>query len=190
MRKIIGFKIQLRAREISRRAKKTGINLGHLSETELLEALSYASKSLKPGVLFETFGPADPDAALLSPLPGLAFSLVLVTLGSSLQELSKNSHETHPAWEPLWPLVCEVALEECQRFVSSLIDEEASLESCELGPITTLNESPALAAVLMKLDGSKIAVALRDGQLLPSASAAFSLSWLSKSKAQAKAKAR
>ncbi|OGR83587.1 MAG: hypothetical protein A3J74_05960 [Elusimicrobia bacterium RIFCSPHIGHO2_02_FULL_57_9] len=132
--------------------------------------------NMRPAVLFETFQP-DAEQPLLSPLPGLAYSLVLATLGNW------QSRQNPALDAPLAKILEEAALEDCIRFATSLLDEEAVKESCELSPTTALAQTPALETVLGKLDGSKIAVVLSEGKLCPPASLALSLSWLSKSKA-------
>lgn len=186
MRKIIGFKLALRPKEIQRRAKKAkfALEAAGLAEPELQAALEDALKAVKPAVLFDTFVHPDPDQALLSPLPGLAYSLVLAALGPGFEELAGARAAQKPEQAPLWPLIQEHALEECVRFVSSLLADEAAKDSCELSPITALCEAGALEAAVRKLDGSKIGVQAADGRLSPSASTAVSLSWLAKSKAK------
>lgn len=190
MRKVIGFKLALKVRDVQRRAKKAQFSLAAagLDESELEFLLREASKSLKPGVLFETFAHPDPDQPLLSPIPGLAYSLVLVTLGEGLRDLKEKDRADNPARLPVWSLAEESALEEGLRFATSLIEEEAAKDSCELSPITSLSEPTALECVLKKVDGSKIGMRLSDGKLAPPASLACSLSWLSKSKARGKPK--
>lgn len=190
MRKIIGFKLNLRVKEIQRRAKKAnfGLEAEGLGEPELQELLQRAARSVKPGVLFETFPHPDPDQAALSPMPGLAYSLVLVTLGRGLEALKAETRRVVPSRAPLWDLIEGCALDEGVRFATSLLEEEAAKDSCELSPMSPLSEASALEAALRKLDGSKIGVGVADGGLVPTASIALSLSWLSKSKAKGKSK--
>lgn len=190
MRKIIGFKLPLRLKEIQRRAKKAKLDLeaAGLPEAELQALLDRATAALKPAVLFDTFPHPDAEQTLLSPLPGLAYSLVLGTLGGGFDALAKSEAEAKPAQAALWPVVREAGLEEAVRFATALLAEEAARDACELSPITPLSEGPALEAALRKLDSGKIGVTLENGALTPAASAACSLSWLAKTKAKGKAK--
>lgn len=190
MRKIIGFKLSLRVRDIQRRARKAQFDLASagLGEPELEALLAQAAKAVTPAVLFDTFSHPDPDQALLSPIPGLAYSLVLATLGGGLEKLKEKAREENPSLLPLWSISEEAALEESLRFATSLIEDEAARDSCELSPITPLSEARALEAAVRKLEGSKIGVGLSGERLSPSASISVSLSWLSKSKARGKPK--
>lgn len=188
MRKIIGFKLPLRLKEIQRRAKKAGVALeaAGLDEPRLQALLAEAARSVKPGVVFDTFSGPDPDQPALSPLPGLAFSLVVATLGAAYEAFEQNN--TRPELEGLWPVLREAALDEAVRFAAGLINDEAVLESCELSPITPLTEPAAIETALRKLDGAKLGVSFADGRLLPAPSCVVSLSWLSKSKTKGKSK--
>lgn len=188
MRKIIGFKLALRLKEIQRRAKRARFDLATsgLQEPELQPLLDRAIKALKPAVLFETFPHPDPDQQLLSPMPGLAYSLVLSSLGEGLGELRESTRRENPAQLSLWDIAEEAALDEAVRFAAALLEDEAAKESCELSPITALTEPAALEAAVRKLEGPKIGVGLDSGKLSPPASAACSLSWIAKSKAKGK----
>lgn len=184
MRKIKGFKLVLRPHEVKRRAKKAGVDLeaAGLPEPVLIKTLDRLAKALTAGVLFDTFGHPDPDQPLLSPMPGLAYSLILASLGESFSAETRAKEATVP--EKLWPVLEEVGLDECVRFASNIIADEAEKDNCELSPITELSEGPALEAVVRKLDGGKLGVSLADGRLAPAATLAVSLSWLAKSKAK------
>ena len=190
MRKIIGFKLPVRVKELQRRARKVGIRHpeSRADEAALGRLLERAVKASTPSVLFETFSHPDPEQALLSSMPGLAYSLVLVTLGKGFEAFREEEGRQDPATAPLWPLIQDVLLDEATRFATALLEDEAARESCELSPITTLAGEAALAAALVKLESSKIGVGLSEGRLVPCASAAVSLSWLSKSKAKGKSK--
>ncbi len=190
MRKIKGFRLTLRLREIQRRARKQGLDLSSsdLGEPELQELLAKAQRAIRPAVLFETFPHPDPDLPLLSPIPGLAYSLVLATLGEGLGPVTGRFAQENPSLAPLGPIIEEAALDEAARFATALIEEEAARESCELSPITPLSEPAALSALLRKLAGSKIGVSLSEARLAPASSRALCLSWIAKSKAKGKAK--
>lgn len=185
MRKIIGFKLALRAHEVKRRAKKARLDLAALglgTDAALQKMLDETAGKLAPGVLFDTFKHPDADAAELSPLPGLAYSLILATLGEGFTALQAQAE---PAAAPLWEVLRQAALDETVRFASALLCDEAAKDVCELSPLSALGPA-AMATVLRKLEGSKIGVSLGEGGLQPGASAAVSLSWLSKSKPKAK----
>lgn len=188
MRKIIGFKLHLKLKEIQRRAKRAHFDLAGngLQEPELQPLLDQASRSLKPAVLFETYAHPDADQQALSPLPGLAYSLVLTTLGGGLSELREKTRQENPGQLALWDLAEQAALDESVRFATSILEDEAAKESCELSPLTTLSEGPVLETVVRKLEGGKIGVRAESGKLQPAASAACSLSWLSKTKGRGK----
>lgn len=175
MRKIVGFRLPIRPHEVKRRAKKLKLELP--PEPELQALLEKAGRDAAPAVLFDTFKHPDPDQPVLSPMTGLAYSVVLATLG-----------ERFDSDEGLMPAIRAAAVEEAVRFATSLIEEEAAKDACALSPITPLEGSAALEAAVRKLEGSKIGVSLSEGALTPRASAAVSLSWLSKSKAKGKPK--
>ncbi|MDE2490562.1 MAG: hypothetical protein KGM24_06915 [Elusimicrobia bacterium] len=183
MRKIKGFKLALRPHEVKRRAKKAGLDLeaAGLADPVLAKTLERLAKGLAPGVLFDTFGHPDSDQATLSPLPGLAYSLILATLGDGFAP-ARSSEGALP--DALWPLLEETALDECVRFAAGLLADEAAKDNCELSPMTALSGAEALAAVVRKLDGGKLGVSMDGGALAPAGSLAVSLSWLAKSKAK------
>lgn len=184
MRKIKGFKLVLRPHEVKRRAKKVGVDLeaAGLPELVLAKTLERLAKALNPGVLFDTFGHPDPDQTALSPMPGLAYSLILGSLGEGFPAAVREKETTVP--EKLWPVLEECGMDECVRFASNIIADEAEKDNCELSPINDLSDGPALEAVIRKLDGAKLGVSLDAGRLHPAASIAVSLSWLAKSKAK------
>jgi hypothetical protein len=184
VRKIKGFKLVLRPHEVKRRAKKAGVDLdaAGLTEPVLLKTLERLAKTLSPGVLFDTFGHPDPDQSVLSPMPGLAYSLILASLGDSFTAAVREKEASLPP--ALWPVLEETGLDECVRFASNIIADEAEKDNCELSPINELAESPALEAAVRKLDGGKLGVSFVDGVLSPAACLAVSLSWLAKSKAK------
>lgn len=187
MRKIKGFKLVLRPHEVKRRAKKARLDLeaAGLSEPALAKFLERAAKGLVPGVLFDTFGATDADQPSLSSMSGLAYSLILASLGDAFTTL--RAQETAIP-EGLWPILEAVGLDESVRFASSIIADEAEKDNCELSPLTKLSDAAALEIVLRKLDGAKLGVSALEGRLSPAASVAVSLSWLSKSKAKGRSK--
>lgn len=184
MRKIKGFKLSLRAHVIKQRAKKARVDLeaAGLPDPALAKFLERAGKALAPGVVFDTFGHPDADQPLLSPMPGLAYSLILATLGGGFGGLREKEGAVP---ETLWPILEEHALDEAVRFASGLIADEAEKDNCELSPLSPISAPDALEAALRKLDaGAKLGVTLDAGRLAPPASLAVSQSWLAKSKAK------
>jgi hypothetical protein len=184
VRKIKGFKLVLRPHEVKRRAKKAGIDLeaAGLVDPALGKTLERLAKGLTPAVLFDTFGHPDPDQPLLSPMPGLAYSLILATLGDAFAP-ARAAEAGIP--EALWPVLEETGLDECVRFASGLLADEAAKDNCELSPLNALTAADAQAAAVRKLSGDKIGVSTAEaGGLSPAASSAVSLSWLAKSKAK------
>lgn len=184
MRKIKGFKLTLRPHVVKQRAKKFKIDIegAGLNDLVLGKFLERAGKALSPGVVFDTFGHPDPDQPLLSPMPGLAYSLILASLGDSFAPIIAKEAEIP---EKLWPLLEEHALDEAVRFASALIADEAEKDNCELSPLNPLSQPEALEAALRKLDATaKLGVSLAEGRLAPAASLAVSQSWLAKSKAK------
>ncbi len=175
MRKVIGFKLSLRPAETKRRAKKARVDLAGRDDLALQAFLDAAAARMKPGVLFDTFKHPDADQPKLSPMPGLAYSLILATLGTE-----------SPDDDSLTPLVQSYALDECVRFATTILEDEAAKDSCELSPITPLSDPEALETAVTKLNGAKIGVGVGEGRLAPRASTAVSLSWLSKTKAKKK----
>jgi hypothetical protein len=184
VRKIKGFKLTLRPHVVKQRSKKAKLDLeaAGLNDLALGKFLERAAKALTPGVVFDTFGHPDADQPLLSPMPGLAYSVILAGLGESFGPI-RAKEEAIP--ERLWPILEEHALDEAVRFASALLSDEAEKDNCELSPLNPLASPEALEAALRKLDAAnKLGVSLVEGRLSPSASLAVSQSWLAKSKAK------
>ncbi|MBI5201449.1 MAG: hypothetical protein HY925_07685 [Elusimicrobia bacterium] len=188
MRKIRGFKLKLRVKEIQRRAKKAKLDLGALGftgEAPLQAWLDRLASASAPAVLFDSF-PAE-ETSGLSPMPGLACSLAVATLGPDLDAFAEKLAQDKPAEAPLFELAAQSALDEAVRFVLALVEEEAAAERCVLSPIQYLDSREQQEQILAKLEGHKIGVALGENGLRPIRSTSFSASWLAKSKSRAKA---
>lgn len=206
MRKIKGFKLPLRSQPILRRAKKAGLDMdawGYAAPqlswgsrpkepapTPELEALlAEASSAMQPAVLFESYSKTEiPDAAGLTPLPGLAWSLIVATLGQGFESFKSKHAESTPSQSSLLVLIQELALEDAVRFATELLEEEALAEGCELSPLSPILDASSLESVLAKLSGAKIGVTLTEGRLEPPATCAVSISWLAKSRSKKTAK--
>ena len=107
MRKIRGFKLKLRVKEIQRRAKKARLDLVPLglgNELELQGCLDAVAAKAVPAVLYDSFS-AD-EAGTLSPMPGLACSLAIATLGPDLDAFSEG---LAPEQAPLFKVVASAA---------------------------------------------------------------------------------
>lgn len=185
MRKIRGFKLKLRVKEIQRRAKKAKVELapiGLAAEPELQAWIDRLSAKAAPAVLYDSF-PAE-ETGGLSPMPGLACSLAIVTLGPDLDVYAADLPSEAA---PLFEVASRSALEEAGRFVLNLLADEAGQERCDLSPIHYLDKREDLEAALAKLEGHKIGVAWSEQGLRPNKSTAFSVSWLGRSKSRAKA---
>ena len=188
MRKIRGFKLKLRVKDMQRRAKRAKLDLGALGltgEPQLQAWLDRLSATAAPAVLFDSF-PGE-EATGLSPMPGLACSLAVATLGPDLDSFAERLPLERPAESKLFELAAKAALEESVRFVLALVEGEATEERCVLSPIQYLDGREQLGAILAKLEGHKIGVALGENGLRPRQSTAFSASWLAKSKSRTKA---
>ncbi|MBI5211715.1 MAG: hypothetical protein HY927_17230 [Elusimicrobia bacterium] len=197
MKKVKGFRLELRPKEVLRLAKKEGLDLGPLGGPDGLPVqLAQAAPLLSPAIVYDSFpgvksgapGPGTEGLAArtlgLAPIPGVAFSLILATLGDGLASRRRGFQESEPARCRLWELIARCALNEAVRFAAGLIESEAALENCELSPSSPLSGNDALASVLDCLDCAKIGVSLGDSGLIPSDSSALSLSWLSKSRSK------
>jgi hypothetical protein len=184
VRKIKGFKLTLRPHVVKQRAKKFKIDIeaAGLNDLVLGKFLERGAKALTPGVVFDTFGHPDADQPVLSPMPGLAYSLILASLGEGFAAFRPKEADIP---EKLWPILEEHALDEAVRFASALIADEAEKDNCELSPLNPITAADALEVALRKLDaGAKLGVTLQGGLLAPSVSLAVSQSWLAKSKAK------
>ncbi len=190
MHKVRGFKLTLRPAEIKRRAKKAGLDLLALGldDIEIQRLAADAAKNMAPAVLFDTFKHPDSDAAALSPIPGLAYSVILATLGPGFAPALERAQGISSEMYAVWGLLQEIALDEAVRFASTILEDEAGRESCVLSPWNALQDPAAIQTALFKLDAAKIEVRLQDGRLDPAASAVVSLSWLAQVKTRSKKK--
>lgn len=181
MRKIRDFNMRLPFKEIRRRVMRGAIAPpAGFDDARLVAVLDRAEKSLKPSVIFDSFGPDSPETASLSPVPGLAHTLGVTTLGpafaATLEELRTESSGSARALEA----AAAVAAERAVQFILSLIKEEVEDERCDLSPLHYLEDPEALVKVLAKLGGEKVGVTLEAGRLRPGYSRAFCVSWIAR----------
>lgn len=190
MRKIRDFRLRISHKELRRRARSV-VDLASLGLSEdrrddrKFEVLVDAfSARLKPAVLFESFSSESTETAELSPLPGLAHTLALITLGPGAAEAQAEARTESEARGKLLDLMALMAGEEAVQFVANLLKDEVEEERCELSPIHYLSDPEALSLAFRKLDGAKIGLSLEAGRLLPEGSAAFCLSWVSRGRSR------
>jgi hypothetical protein len=191
VRKIRGFRLALHARELRRRLRRAADlpGLGLDDESLFEKHLKGFGARLEPSVVFESFGADSTDTAALSPLPGLAHTIGLVTLGPDADAYLAEQRESGARHAKLAECLRKVALEEGVRFVIGLIAEEVEDERCDLSPIHYVLDPDALAFLLEKLSAAKIRVELSSGTLRPECSAAFCLSWIARPRGRRSAKA-
>lgn len=181
MRKIRNFNLRLPFKEIRRRARKVvDLDALGLDDPKFYTLLTDVQRRLRPAVIFDSFGPESEDTAALAPLPGLAHTLGLATLGADVASLLSEERAKGEERGRLAELIASAALERTVQFVVGLLADEVEAERCELSPIHHLNEPEAVGAVLEKLGGSKIALTLEAGRLDPEFSTAFCISWIAK----------
>lgn len=188
MRKIRGFKLNIRPKEIQRRAKKAKLDLAAIGagdEPALNALIAPFVKSAKASVLYESF-PGEEEQNILSPVPGVGYSLCLATLGIELADYAAHCSQQNPSLAPLYEIMAQSALDDATRFVLGLVEDEAKAEHFELSPMQLLSDAPALEAIVARLEGAKINVAASPEGLKPKHSSAFSLSWLARSKSRAR----
>jgi len=178
MRKIRDFKLRLPYKEIRRKIRKElDLDAMGLGDPRFQIFIDSVQERLHPSGIFESFGPGA-DTAGLSPLPGLAHTLGLATLGAGSTDLSLEARAAGPERGRLMELVSAAAMERTVQFVLGLLEEEVEAERCELSPIHYLQDPEQVLTVVEKLEGSKIGLRCEAGRLLPDSSAAFCLSWL------------
>lgn len=181
MKKIRNFKLRLHFKETRRRARrKFDLAKLELGDEQWAKLLSEVEERMKPAVVYETFHAESKETASLAPIPGLAHTLGLATLGpgpaSLLEEAGRDSEEMRRLYE----LIIASGLEQAVQFVVMLLRKDVEAERCELSPIEYLTEFAPLERLFNKLEGGKIDVALTQAGLHPEQSAAFCLSWISK----------
>lgn len=185
MRKIRGFRLNLRVKEVLRRLRKAKLDpppSGPPEESALLDLAARFCGAARPSVLYDSF-PAGGDASPLVSIPGPAYSLALGTLGAEADAFIAGLSADAPRLRPILDVMASVALDETARFSLGLIEEEARQERCELSPIEYFVEIPACRAVVERLEGHKIGMAVSPEGLRPSRSFACSVSWLSRDRA-------
>lgn len=187
MKKIRNFNLRLHYKDIRQRARrKFDLNKLGLDDANLLKLLREVEGKLEPAVIYESFGADHEETAKLAPVPGLAHTLGLATLGPKLGSFIVETREISSARGDLLELVAASALKQSVNFVASLLKGELEAEQCELSPIEYLDNPDAVRAVYDKLDGPKILLELRGGELSPDYSQAFCLSWMAKRRGKKK----
>ncbi|MFH1618580.1 MAG: hypothetical protein ABIG11_01600 [bacterium] len=143
MRKIRKIKIPVHHKEIARRIKKTGLDpasAGLSDQAAMQEFTAGLASAMEPGVVFDSFSPAEDEWKKITSMPGLPFSAGAVTLGKTLEEKIKGISD-HTLYA-LARVAAGTLLENGVRFVLGLIEEEAALEGLVLGPMHYLTPLP------------------------------------------------
>lgn len=191
MKKIRDFRLKLHFKELRRKARRQlDLDAMGLDDPAFVALLERAEAALSPAVIYESFGPESEETARLAPLPGLAHTLGLATLGAGADSWAAELASRSSEHGRLAELLLSGALDQTVQFVLGLLKPEVEAERCELSPIQLVAEPEALGAVHAKLEGGKIEVALEAGRLVPSRSAAFCLSWIKQRRGASKASKR
>jgi len=187
MKKIRNFNLRLHFKEIRLRAKRK-FDLGKIGfdDESLQKLIADAESKLQPAVIFESFGPENEDTAEFAPVPGLAHTVGLTTLGPQLGKMITEAREISPPRGDLLELVAGQAIKQSVNFVVSLLKDELEAERCELSPIEYLEAPEAIRKIYEKLEGEKILLEIKGGGLEPEYSAAFCMSWLAKRRGKKK----
>ncbi len=186
MKKIRDFNLRLHYKDIRQRARrKFELNKLGLDDENLSKLIDQAEKRLKPAVIYESFGP-EADTVSLAPVPGLAHTLGLVTLGPDLMPFIVEIREISGPRGELLDMVASLAIKQAVNFVVSLLKDDLEAERCELSPIEYIEDPELVRTAYDKLEGDKILVELRDGSLHPEHSAVFCISWLAKRRGKKK----
>ncbi|MFH1369252.1 MAG: hypothetical protein ABII64_09020 [Elusimicrobiota bacterium] len=171
MKKIKKFKINLRAREVTRLLKATAEITEitpQLEEAIQRETLN-VQKSVSPAAIYETFFKEKyPEGLLVSPPDvWVAGSIYLVTLGEEI-ELLKD--EALSRGENLLSQIIHSAgleaLEQSAGFVQRLMAEESKEENCELSDRKRVNTPEFYKTLFASLPGDKIGVQILENNLL------------------------
>lgn len=181
MRKIREFNMDLPFKEIRRRALRGAqAPPPGFDDARLAAVLDAAERTLKPSVIFESYGPEAPDTAALAPLPGLAHTVAITTLGPGFGAHLDETRTASPAAGKVLDAAAAVASERATQFVLSLLKDEVEAERCDLSPIQYLDDPQAVALVHERLGGAKIGVGVEAGRLAPAHTRAFCVSWIAR----------
>ncbi len=189
MKKIRGFKLALHPKELRRRLRKSVdfAALGLQEEAAFQRHLDAMARRLSPAVLFDSLGPESAQTAALAPIPGLAHTVGLLTLGPGTEAYLASEDAAGAGRGALARLLLQAAVESSVFFVTDLLKDELEEERCELSPIHYLSDPAKTAALFDKLQGGKIGLRSAQGTLSPAFSAAFCLSWISKPRSRSHA---
>jgi len=190
MRKIRDFNLRLPFKETRRRARKVAdlAALG-LEDQRFQLLVEDVQRRLHPSVIYESFSP-EAETALLAPIPGLAHTVGLATLGPEAEPLLSEARDAGPARGKVMELILRSALDRTVQFIISLLDDELEADRCELSPIHIIEDPERLDQVLKTLEGPKIGLQAEGGELCPAFSAAFCVSWIALKRGRKTAKAR
>jgi hypothetical protein len=156
--------------------------MGLDSESPFARHVSSFVCEMSPSVVFDSFGADSPGTARFSPLPGLAHTVGILTLGEGAGRALAAESEAGASRGRLAEALLNLAREEGVRFVAELVSDEAEAERCDLSPIHFVTDDALLAEAVDRLQASKIGVSLEAGRLRPECSWAFCLSWVARPK--------
>lgn len=203
MRKIRKFKIILHYKEILRRLRGAGIDLrtaGFQDESELAVFLTSLHAALEPGVVYEFLEGQNLELEGLG-LDYKMSSLCALTLGEKIdQEISKIIN-------PQALVIANIALMEFLRtaimFMADVVSDDAKKEEFETESYTIIavpqfnysnqpkfireakqievfKAKELLPVLLGRLNGAKVGITYKEGQLLPKNTIVFVIPWKKK----------
>lgn len=189
MKKIRGFKLSLHPKDLRRRLRKSVdfAALGLQEEAAFQDHVDALTRRLSPAVLFDSLGPESAQTAAMAPIPGLAHTVGLLTLGPDTQPTLDAEDAAGAGRGALARLLLQASVEASIQFVTDLLKDELEEERCELSPIHYLADPVQVAALFDRLQGGKIGLRLAEGALSPAFSAAFCLSWISRPRSRSHA---
>lgn len=192
--KIRNFRLRLHFKDLRRKARRRfDLDKLGLDDAAFQALLAGLEDAMRPAVIYASFKADSAATARLAPIPGLAHTLGLATLGAGLAPEMARRGAASPEHAGLVALLAGSALDQAVQFVVALLKDELEAEDCELSPIHFIEEAGALGELFSALGGEKIDLALESGRLVPAPSAAFCLSWIAqrrRSKAASKSPAK
>jgi len=182
MRKVKNFRVNLRAKEISRLLK------GFINTAELAEEIEksipqycyFYCKFIVPSLVYETFSK---DVFLFDcsedvPPKWIAKSVFFVTLGNNLyEEYEKNKEAFGEYTEKIVSAIATGALEESKKFARKLILNEAREENCELSENLSISKDLCESAA-NNIPINKIGMSVESGKLNPCYSSCGLFYWV------------
>ncbi|MCB4792507.1 MAG: hypothetical protein LHV68_11575 [Elusimicrobia bacterium] len=171
MKKIKGFKINLRFREILRFLKATA-NISEIT-LQLEEAVKREKarfeKAVKPSAVFETIPKEKIDFELGVDMPEgwIAASFFVATLGSAVEkDITDAKEASENLLEKILHSIFLEALEQSANFINRLLSDEAKEESCEISERQKVSSYAVLEKIFKMISVDKIGVNLLESKEL------------------------